>query len=49
MKMRKCNNCKEDKEEIEFEYLFFRKKYENICKLCKERFIIIEKEKYFKK
>jgi hypothetical protein len=48
MRIKKCNNCKEDKEVIEFEYLFFREKYENVCKKCKENGVIIEDEKYFK-
>lgn len=34
MRIIKCKQCGESKEEIEFEYLFFDKKYTSICKSC---------------
>ena len=46
MKKMKCTNCDELKEEIDFEYLFFGKKYEKICKDCKKEGVII-KETFF--
>ena len=41
MKIINCTKCGNAKKEIEFEYLFFQKKYNNICKDCQEK----EKEK----
>lgn len=42
-----CQKCKEEKEEIEFEYLFFREKYNKNCKECQEKYGD-EIEYYFK-
>lgn len=29
-----CNQCKQRKNEIEFEYQYFRKKYKHVCRDC---------------
>jgi len=36
MKIFTCNNCHERKEEIEFDYIYFRHTYSKICKCCEE-------------
>lgn len=36
MKKFTCILCQETKDEIEFEYLWLRKKYKRICKQCEE-------------
>jgi hypothetical protein len=32
-----CNNCKESKKEIEFNYLYIKKQYSKICKQCESQ------------
>ena len=36
MKKLLCNKCRETKNEIEFEYSYFEKKYAKICKKCED-------------
>jgi len=36
MKILACNECGEKKDEIEFEYFYFQRKYSKICNICKE-------------
>lgn len=36
MRQIKCNKCLEKKDEIEFEYSYFEKKYAKICKKCED-------------
>lgn len=31
-----CNKCREYKDETEFEYIYFQRKYKHICKECDE-------------
>lgn len=31
-----CNKCGEKKDEIEFEYSYFEKKYAKVCKKCED-------------
>lgn len=38
MKVLRCNKCKKEKEEIEFEIEYFRKTARNVCKQCDDRF-----------
>jgi len=38
MKVLRCNKCKKEKEEIEFEIDYFSKTTRNICKQCDDRF-----------
>lgn len=57
MRIITCTRCKKGKEEIEFEYSYFEKKYAKVCKKCEDthykifRGIINNKEYYeiFKK
>ena len=36
MKIIKCNDCGEKKEEIEFNYDYFKSKYNKICSECED-------------
>ena len=47
MKIITCYECKKQKQEIEFEYLFFKKKYNNICKKCQEKKNLNQKVQVF--
>lgn len=29
-----CNKCKQSKDEIEFEYIYFKREYKHLCKDC---------------
>lgn len=37
MRLITCCKCGEQKREIEFEYLFFKKKYKKNCRSCNEK------------
>ena len=37
MRLIKCYNCNEIKQEIEFEYLYLKKRYKSKCKECDEK------------
>ena len=45
----KCSNCEKEENEIEFEYFFFKKKYDNVCKECRRNGVISDEEYFFKK
>lgn len=47
MKQIICNNCKLNKNEIHFEYIYFHKKYKQPCKDCLQK--IIKQDAKFKK
>ncbi len=38
MRKIRCIKCNEERDEIEFEYIYFKHKYEKICKHCEDRF-----------
>ena len=38
MKYMTCIKCKENREEIEFEFLYFKNKYDKVCKHCDDKF-----------
>lgn len=49
MKKLICKKCKEEKNEIEFEYNFFQQEYNKICNKCIKNGEKNEIEYYFKK